>query len=943
MRERLITGPLVLLVLACWPIPIFGAGQPAVPPPAAGPALTVFPFANLTGDSTDAWIGAGIAETLAAALGATAVAATHGEGAIEIAGRPAGARFIDGAYQRLGGRIRITARLVDVGSRAVIRAVKIDGLREELFTLQDRLVAELTTAAPSVTGERPLGLQPGFVEGSGPRPRGGAEPSRDRVPNAVRPPAASPGTASPDAPSDAPSTTSGHGTTGFRVAPGMVIDGSPPPEPPAVVTRDARGRVTLRAVRLSAPLVLDGRLDEPVYETVPAVSDFVQQEPAEGAPATEQTEAWIFFDDRNLYISARCWDSHPERMIANEMRRDRSTSQNENFAVMLDTYYDRRNGFLFHANPLGGMFDADIRPELNRDWNGVWDVKTGRFDGGWTVEIVIPFKSLRYRTGQSQVWGVNMRRIVRWKNEVSYLNPVPASFGMRAVFQASHAGTLVGLGVPSASSNIEIKPYAISDLTTNRTTTPAIDNDPGGDVGFDFKYGVTESLTADLTYNTDFAQVEADEQQVNLTRFSLFFPEKREFFLEGQGIFDFGGVRSAGGRGGLTPILFFSRRIGLSQGQAVPIDVGGRLTGKVGPFMVGALHIQTAAVPLSGAPATGFDVLRLKRDILRRSSIGALITRRSVSDVGAGSSATYGVDGTFSFYDNLDLNTSIARTATPGLAGDDLSYRAQLDYNADRYGLQVERLVVGEQFNPEVGFVRRGDVRRSFGSLRFSPRPRAIAAIRKLSWDGSVDYITNGAGRLETRTVEGGFGIDFENNDRFRAGYTRNYEFLAEPFRIRSGVTIPVGGYGFDDWQLAYTLGRQRKVAGNFSFSRGSFFGGDRTSVGIGRGRIEVTPQLSVEPGVSFDWVDLPEGSFTSLLVSARTTYSVTPRMFIGALLQYNASRASISTNVRLRWEYVPGSEFFVVYTEERDSLTPRFPALENRALVVKVNRLFRF
>ncbi len=938
MRERLILA--LLLVLAWWPIPITVAGQPAQPPPDAGPVLTIFPFTNITGDPADAWIGAGIAEALAADLGATAAALTPDR-------RQPGTRFIDGAYQRLGTKIRITARLVEIGSGRVIRAVKLDGRRDELFALQDRLAAELSTTATSRTGAPPLE----FLEGGASRPFSGAELSRARVQAPVRPSPSGPAAAPPEAPAGAPPPTSGPGTTGFLVTPGVVIDGSPPPVPPEVVTRDAAGRVTLRAVRLSEPLVLDGQLDEPFYETVPAVSDFIQQEPNEGAPATEKTEAWIFFDDHNLYISARCWDSHPERMIANEMRRDRSTSQNENFAVMLDTYYDRRNGFLFHANPLGGMFDADIRPELNRDWNGVWDVKPGRFDEGWTVEIVIPFKSLRYRPGPSQIWGVNMRRIVRWKNEVSYLNPVPASFGMGAVFRASHAGTLVGLEVPGASSNIEIKPYAISDVTTDRTATPTIDNDPGGDIGFDLKYGVTESLTADLTYNTDFAQVEADEQQVNLTRFSLFFPEKREFFLEGQGIFDFGGVRSSRGRAGsragsrseLAPILFFSRRIGLSQGQVAPIDVGGRLTGKVGPFMVGALHIQTAAEPVSGAPKIGFDVLRLKRDILRRSSIGALITRRSVSEFGAGSNETYGVDGTFSFYDNLDINTSLARTATPGLNGDDLSYRAQLDYNADRYGLQVERLVVGEHFNPEVGFVRRAGFHRNFGSVRFSPRPRAIAAIRKLSWDGSVDYITNGAGRLETRTVVGGFGIEFENNDRFRAGYTRNYEFLAEPFAIRSGVTIPVGGYGFDDWQLAYTLGQQRKVAGNLSFSRGSFFSGDRTSVGISRGRVGLTPQLSIEPGVSFDWVNLPEGSFTSRLVSARTTYSVTPRMFIGALLQYNASRASISTNVRLRWEYVPGSEFFLVYTEERNSLTPRFPALENRALVVKVNRLFRF
>ncbi|MSO56466.1 MAG: hypothetical protein EXQ55_06025 [Acidobacteria bacterium] len=920
----MITTLLVFLFLAGWPSPIIGNRQQP-PPPDGGPALTILPFANLTGDPADAWIGAGIAETLAVAFGASVEASAPGA-------RPASARFISGAYQRVGNVIRITARLVETGSGRVIRAVKVDGPRDELFALEDRLVAELSTGAPGQMGEP----QPRLSEGSASRPAGAAEASRNRAQDTVRAPGAS-----PNAAASAPSATV-PATTGVRVVPAPVIDGPPPPVPPAVVTRDAEGHVTLRAVRLAEPLILDGRLDDPVYDTVPAVSDFVQQEPDEGAPATEKTEAWIFFDDRNVYVSARCWDSQPQRMIANEMRRDGNVMQNENFAVMLDTYYDRRNGFLFHVNPLGGMFDADVRPTLNRDWNGVWDVKTGRFDGGWMVEMVIPFKSLRYRKGESPLWGVNLRRIVKWKNEMSYLVPMPASFSMGAITQASRAGTLVGLEVPGAASNIELKPYAISDLTTNRISTPTIDNELGGDAGFDFKYGITESLTADLTYNTDFAQVEVDEQQVNLTRFNLFFPEKREFFLEGQGIFDFGGNRSGGGGGGLAPVLFFSRRIGLTRGQAVPIDVGGRLTGKVGRFMVGVLHIQTGDDPKSSIPSTGFDVVRVKRDILRRSSIGALVTRRSVSEDGPGSSLAYGLDGTFSFYDNLNINTYLARTDTPGGSGDDMSYRAQFDYAADGYGVQLEQLVVEERFNPEVGFLRRPDVRRSFGSARFSPRPGG-GVIRKLSWTGSFDYIADGAGTLETRTIDGGFGIDFENSDNFRLGFTRNYEFLSEPFKLRTGVTIPIGGYAFDEWQTSYNFGLQRKLSGGVSVSRGGFYSGEKTSVSISRGRIEITPQVSVEPGVTFDWVDLPEGSFTSRLATARATYTMTPRMYVGALLQYNASSASLNSNVRLRWEYVPGSDFFVVYTEERDSLAPRFPAIKNRALVVKINRLFRF
>ncbi|HJN93491.1 MAG TPA: DUF5916 domain-containing protein, partial [Dehalococcoidia bacterium] len=335
------------------------------------------------------------------------------------------------------------------------------------------------------------------------------------------------------------------------------LDGPAPPVAPEVVSRDPQGRVTVRATRVPEPILLDGQLDEDVYTAVPAGSDFIQQDPSEGAPATERTEVWVFFDDRNVYISARCWDSHPERMVANELRRDHTNlAFNENFAIVLDTFYDRRNSFMFHTNPLGGLTDALTTDErnFNKDWNTVWDVKTGRFEQGWIVEMAIPFKSLRYTSAPEQVWGVNFRRSVRWKNEISYLTPIPASYGMAGISRVSQAATLVGIETPGGAKNLEIKPYAISTLTTDRAAEPMRSNDLGGNLGFDLKYGLTRSLIGDFTYNTDFAQVEDDEQQVNLTRFSLFFPEKREFFLEGQGIFAFAGAGQQGRpRGGFRP------------------------------------------------------------------------------------------------------------------------------------------------------------------------------------------------------------------------------------------------------------------------------------------------------------------------------------------------------------------------------------------------------
>ena len=334
-----------------------------------------------------------------------------------------------------------------------------------------------------------------------------------------------------------------------------LVDGPPPPVPPETISRDEQGRATVRAVRLSEPLRLDGRLDEPVYRAVRPISDFTQTEPVEGVPATQATEVWVMFDERAVYVSFRCHESHPDRMVLNEMRRDSfNLIQNDGVSFMLDTYYDRRNGVSFIVTPLGGRMDGQITNEraYNADWNPIWDLATGRFEGGWVVETAIPFKSLRYRPGREQVWGFQVNRRNRWKNEISFLTSIPNSLGQRGIFQISMAATLVGIEAPSGSRNLEIKPYAIGELTTDLSAAPGVTNEPDGDVGVDAKYGVTQNLTADFTYNTDFAQVEADEQQVNLTRFSVFFPEKREFFLENLGTFQFAftGLGAGGGGGG---------------------------------------------------------------------------------------------------------------------------------------------------------------------------------------------------------------------------------------------------------------------------------------------------------------------------------------------------------------------------------------------------------
>ena len=909
-----------------------GAGGPQAPrSPALGAqdtrsaASTVAVFSNITGSPEDEWIGAGIAATLTAdfaAVGPVLVPGRQAPPSDPIAGPNAARWAISGAFQRVGQRLRITARVVEVATGIVVHAVRVDGLVSDLFALQDQLSADLRRGFPtgSSVGTTSMAARAGSM----------TEPVRA-------------GTASPAPAPVSPPSTSRSGE--ITMAPAGFIDGPPPPAPPEIIARDAVGRITARAVRLQSPLRIDGQLNEDLYTNVQSMTDFIQAEPQEGAPESERTEAWVTFDRENVYISFRCWESHPERLVANEMRRDSNNVVSNDFvAFALDTFFDRRNSYVFTVNAIGGRMDGQVTDETqwNGDWNPIWQVAVGRFAGGWTVETAVPFTSLRYRPGRTQVWGFNLRRDSPSRNEIAYLTPMPRAQATMGMQMASLAATLVGLEAPDAGRNLEIKPYAISEVSGDRIATPRMSNDLGADVGLDVKYGVTQNLTADLTVNTDFAQVEADTQQINLTRFSLFFPEKREFFLENRGLFAFGGAGGFGG--GSTPILFHSRQIGLQQGQEVPIEVGGRLTGRVGPFSLGVMNIQTGDVTASGTSATNFSIVRVKRDILRRSSIGALFTRRSVSTRDpTGSNEAYGVDGTFAFFDGLTINTYWAETRTPGLDEDAVSYRTQLDYNGDRVGLQLERLVVGNDFNPEVGFLRRSAFERSFASARFSPRPQAIAAIRKLSWSGRVDYITDRDRVLETRELEGQFGIEFESSDRFNISVTRSYELLDREFRIAPGVTIPVGGYGFQDVRASFGLGQHRRFSGTLSAQHGTFFSGDRTSVGFSGGRLELTPQFSVEPSVSFNRIELPEGRFTTRLVSTRTTYTVTPLMFISALLQYNSSNDSLSTNVRLRWEFLPGSELFVVYNEQRDTLAIRFPEIENRALVIKVNRLFQF
>ena len=747
--------------------------------------------------------------------------------------------------------------------------------------------------------------------------------------------------------------------TASAAAQSPVIDGPPAPEFPEMLARDEAGKVTVRAIKLKEPLKVDGRLDEDVYHEYQPFGDFVQVVPKYGATQSERTDIWITYDTENIYVTCRCWDSEPpEKWIANELRRDTNQlRQNDHIGVMFDTFYDRRSGFLFYTNPLGARADYSVVDEggSNTDWNPVWESKTGRFDGGWTVEMAIPFKSLRYRSGADQVWGIQLRRSVRRKNEWAYLTPVPQNLaGPQAFNRISAGGTLVGLDLPPAGKNLELKPYATSRVTTDRTVVPPLHNDVTGDLGGDVKYGVTANLTADFTYNTDFAQVEIDEQQVNLTRFSLFFPEKRDFFLEGRGIFEFG-------RGGITgaqfspvvstsiqPYLFYSRRIGLNRNRIIPIDAGGRLTGKAGKYGIGVMNIQTGDDEASGTAPTNFSVIRVKRDILKRSSIGGMFTNRSKSVLLPGSNQAYGVDAAFSFFQNVGISTYWARTESPGLNDETDSYQGLFDYGADRYGAHLEFLKVGDNFNPEVGFIARDNFNRTYGTARFSPRPKNSKVVRKYTWQVNEDYFRNGQGQRETEITSGRFSVEMNNSDVFTFDLTNDYELLLRQVPIL-GITVPAGSHEFLNTTTSYAFGAQRRVSGTLSLQVGEFYNGTLTAVGFSTARVSVMKQFSFEPTISLNRFETQTTAVTTRLYRTRADYAFSPLMFASALLQYSSSDRAFSSNLRFRWEYRPGSELFVVYTDEHDTTgaplaTPTtVRGLKNRGFVVKINRLLRF
>jgi hypothetical protein len=708
------------------------------------------------------------------------------------------------------------------------------------------------------------------------------------------------------------------------------------------------GRRIVSAAEARAPITLDGALDEEAWRTAQPAGDFVQAEPHEGQAATERTDVRIAYDHDALYIGVVCHDATASALIINDIRKDFAAGEQDSFEVILDTFADRRNGFVFVVNPAGAKADTQIANEgrdVNTSWDAVWTVATKRDPAGWTAEIRIPFKTLRFERGADRIWGVNFSRRIRRKNEVDYWSPVPRVYNL---YRAGMAGTLSGLPDASQGRNLRLKPW-IAGNATRGLAAARFDKDQH--IGLDAKYGVTPSLTLDVTVKPDFAQAEVDEQQVNLTQFSLFFPEKREFFLENSGMFYFGDIprESRLGNARFSPpeeemLLFFSRRIGLTDdGQEIPIAAGGRLTGRVGRTGVGAMTIQTQSV--GGRDGDNYSVLRGRRDVLRNSDVGAIFLSRQSAGASTDRNQVAGVDANFRFVNALSVNGFLAKSATPGVDSGQMAGKGSVVWNDNFLHTQYSLLSVGDNFRDDIGFIKRRGIRKHFVDfgIRFRPEWWRKLGIRELHPHTRYNIYTDQSNQKVTHTNHVAMAWFFEGGGYLELQWNPRFERITKPFEIRRDQSFAPGSYSWNEYVLELETNHSRKVSGSALITSGGFWTGSQRSMKVGL-LFRPSYHLTFDAAVQRNDITLPlpMHDFVTNLVTSRIGYAFNTRTFLDTLLQYNTDLQQLSANVRFDLIHRPLSDLFVVYNEQRLTDQPT-PVNTGRGLIVKYTHMLAF
>ena len=693
-----------------------------------------------------------------------------------------------------------------------------------------------------------------------------------------------------------------------------------------------RATKRIEALRIEEPIYVDGRIDEAVWQRAQPAVEFYQQEPDEGQLATRQTEVRFLYDDENLYVGAILYDDAPDTLVVNELTRDFRGSSSDTFGLVLDVFRDGQTGYGFLTNAGGATRDTQVYDNGSNDanWHGIWYCRTAIREDGWSAEYAIPFKTLRFPRKEEQTWGLQMVRWSRRANETSVWSPV---LRPQRHYTVSEAGVLTGIRAGSPGTNLRIKPYGKAELDHVSTAG----NEWLGDAGLDVKWGLTSSLVLDGTYRTDFSQVEADAQQINLTRFSLFFPEKREFFLESPGSFQIG-LSQPGGENRRDFIPFFSRRIGLSQqGQPIPVLGGLRLTGRQGAWGMGVLNMQTEDFETpSGAvrPADNFTALRMSRDVTRDATVGGFYFGREASGE-TGYNRVAGADVLVQPTRTLRIEAFGMRSTTEG-APNDWAGRAGFAYQANTHRAYLFHLHVGDQFRHDLGFVRRGDVGLTFGKYEKILRPEAGSQwIREHTLGVTGEFVQDSAYReLQTRVGGLVYEIRFQDGGRLGFNYDSFYELLDEPFAIQPDVVIPTGSYDFGEFRASYQSNESAPLSGEIELARGSFWNGTRAGA-KGALRLRFSEHIAVSGGYERNSVDLPEGAFVTHLGSMNLDWSFTPRMFLTAFVQYSSESESWLSNVRFNFIHRPLSDVFVVWNETRS------PLFSQRSVIVKYTHTF--
>jgi len=693
-------------------------------------------------------------------------------------------------------------------------------------------------------------------------------------------------------------------------------------------------------------IAVDGLLNEDVWQRISPIGEIAQREPMEGVPATENTDVKLLFDADNLYIGVSCYDSSPDSIIATQMSRDADLSVDDRVEILLDTFHDRRNAYYFATNPVGALVDGLIveNGQINRDWDAIWDVRTRRTEQGWSAEFAIPFKSLNFdNTGG--IWGFNFARSIKRKLEdVRWAAPrLDVRFS-----QVSEAGEIEGLTDVEQGQGLDVRPYisgsAAHSAATAKTKTER-------DAGTDFFYNITPSLKLTGSINTDFAETEVDNRQINLTRFPTFFPEKRAFFLENGGVFNFatGGSGPAAGSGSEL-IPFFSRRIGLLGGTEIPILAGLKLTGKAGRYDVGILDMRTRES--EAAEAKNFFVARVKRNILSQSYVGGIYTEGDPAN--PKSAQTYGTDmrlATSRFLGgrrNFELSAYGAKANNEGVEGENGSYGIAVGYPNDLWAIQGDWRKIERNFKPALGFVPRTDISRLNVSVDFAPRPRNLIGIRRMLHEFRYTRFV----RLDKSEVESWrlffapVNYSWNSGDRLELNWNPQFERLFEPFEISRGVVLPPGDYQFIRKRVEFYTSNRRPWKVETTWWFGSYWSGHADQL-IGTLQYKVGAHLEASFRYDQTFAKLQEGNFAARIFSLRLNYSVTPFFTISNLAQYDNDSKNLGWQSRIRWILRPGREIFLVFNQgwirEADASRQIQYRAADRGVAAKMQYTFRF